>query len=107
MLPKSKRLNLKTSFKKIASGKHIDSPSFKIMYKIEGEEVKVGIALTKSSFAKAHIRNRVRRLTSKAIERSFERLRKGLNLVIIPKPSVENKTIEELYDEFESIKDIH
>lgn len=107
MLPKSQRLNLKTSFKKVASGRHLEVADFKIMYRFEGEEAKVGIALSKANFNRAHLRNRAKRLTSKAMELLYPSLRKGLNLVIIPKASVLDKSPEEILDELKTIKDIH
>lgn len=66
----------------------------------------VGIAMKTADFKKAHDRNRARRLASAAVEKFYPYLRKGLNLVIMPKPGALKKTSEELLEELRHVKDI-
>ena len=108
MLPKSQRLNLKTSFKWVASGKHLQTPSFKLMVKFSDNPLPlVGIALSKDQFKKAVDRNRARRLTSKAIEGLYPSLLNRLNLVIMPKAVVLEKSPDQLSNELKNVKDLY
>ncbi len=96
MLPKIKRLNLKSEFKRTAAGKRIETPHFIIFLNSSLVEYpRVGISLSKKYFAKAHERNRARRVTSKAAESLYPDLRNKMNFVIMPKASVlETKWID-------------
>lgn len=105
MLPKEKRLNLSKSFKWVSSGKRFQTNSFNLMVKYsDNPQPLVGIALSKAQFKQAHDRNRARRLTSKAIEELYSSLNHGLNLVIMPKGSVLDKSPEELIQELKDVK---
>lgn len=107
MLAKSQRLNLKKDFKWVSSGERKETASFKFSYRFsDNPEPLVGIALSSQYFKKAHERNRARRLTSRVIENFYPGLRKGLNLVIMPKPRVLEFSPEELYLEIENVKDL-
>ena len=108
MLRKSQRLNLKTSFKLVQSGRRTETPSLRLMWRSgESEMPLVGIALTKASFRKAHERNRAKRLAATAIQQLYPRLRKGLNLVIMPKAGILAKSADQLISELEDAKDLY
>ncbi len=102
MLPKTKRLNLRKDFKRVASGKQTQTPHFKIMYR-DGENPSplVGIALSKAYFKKAVERNRARRLASAALEPLYGGLRKSINLVIMPKSEILKRNPDDLREELE------
>ena len=105
MLPKSRRLNLKKSFKWAVTGTRVETPSFKIYVK-KGDNLfpKVGIALTRSQFKKAHERVEAKRLSFKASESIYQSLSNDLNLVIMPKAIILKKTALELIKELEDVK---
>lgn len=108
MLSKERRLNLKKEFKWVAAGKKVYTERFKIMYRYgENPQPLVGIALSSQYFRKANKRNRARRLTSKVVENAYGKLRKDLNLVIMPKPEVLNTKQENLSQELEHVKDLY
>lgn len=108
MLSKDKRLNLTTDFKFVVSGKRIETPNFKLYLKQGTNEVcRVGIAMSKGEAKKAHDRNRIRRLTSTAVQSIYPLLPNRLNLVIIPKSSVLTAKVEDLQKELESVKTLY
>lgn len=89
MLSKSKRLNLKTDFKSIITGKFIDSKYAKLYIKL-GDNIfpKIGIAVSSKNFKKAVERNRARRLMSAAIEPLYKKLPSNINILALPKVSI-------------------
>jgi ribonuclease P protein component len=97
MLSKDKRLNLKTSFNFVIKGQKAENSLYKMFFR-EGTDLqpKIGIALKKEYFKLAVDRNRARRLTSKAIESIYPKLKEKVNLILMPKPEVINKTSSEL-----------
>lgn len=107
MLPKSKRLNLKVSFKWVASGNKSETPSLKLLFR-EGENIfpLVGIAMSSKTFNKASLRNRAKRLASAAIEEVYSTLKKNINLVIMPKYTCLEKKPEDLIRELKNVKNI-
>src|SRR5437870_2063461 len=67
MLPLSQRLNLKTDFKWVASGKKLETKYLKLFIRLgENQIPRIGIALSTKSFKKATQRNRARRVVSHA-----------------------------------------
>lgn len=92
MLPKDKRLNLKIDFKRVASGKKLDTKYLKLFVKTEDSETssgpRIGIAVSGKYFKKATERNRARRLVSAAFEALYPLLPQGINIVALPKASV-------------------
>ncbi len=104
MLSKSQRLNLKTNFKWVASGKHLQSPSFKLMIK-EGENKspKIGVAISSKNFKMANLRNKAKRLSFAAVAPLYPTLKSNTNLVIMPKPDILNKNIEQLSEELKGL----
>lgn len=106
MLSKDKRLNLSKNFKDVRSSKlKKETESLRVFYKYsDNKNALVGIALTKGIFKKAHERNRARRLASFAIEKLYPRLPNNLNLVIMPKLAILEKSGEEVLKEVEDVK---
>lgn len=108
MLPRAQRLNLKQDFKFIQSGKKADTSSFRLMFRDgENQQALIGIALTTKYFKKATLRNRAKRLTSTAIQTLYSRLRNNLNLVIMPKSQILEKSANQLIGELENVKDLY
>lgn len=97
MLPRSKRLNLKKDFKRIVSGKRVETLYFKLFFKPGLNTTPlIGISLSKKDFKLATERNRARRLASKMVEDIYESLPKGMNLIIMPKAQILNSKSEDL-----------
>ncbi|MCR4305559.1 MAG: ribonuclease P protein component, partial [Candidatus Daviesbacteria bacterium] len=89
MLSKDRRLNLKTDFKWVASGKKLETKYLKLFIKPGDNEIpRIGIAISGKTFKKAVERNRARRLTSSAFETLFPSLPKGINILVLPKAGV-------------------
>lgn len=107
MLPKEKRLNLKKDFKKVSSGKKLETKYLRIFWVMGSDELsKVGMAISSSTFKRAHDRNRAKRLTSAAFEAIHSRLPKGINIVALPKSSIlDVKSQDVLLDLEEKLKD--
>lgn len=106
VLPKSKRLNLKTSFRWVAAGQKTQTTHLKIKYRFGQNSLPlVGIAIS-SNIKKAHLRNKARRLVSAGLEQIYDRLPKGLNLVIMPNELILQSNPKEIKNELESVKNI-
>lgn len=89
MLPKKKRLNLKQDFKWVAQGERKETINLKVFFRFRNNSTaKVGVAVAKANFAKAHDRNRAKRIISEVVREIYQSLPKDINLVIIPKVSV-------------------
>src|SRR3989344_3135172 len=108
MLPKSVRLNLKKDFKRVASGKKIETKFLKLFINSSDPVVpvcKIGIALSSNYFKKATERNRARRLVSAAFEVLYPKLPTSINVVVLPKANVLGvKSGDILLDLEESLK---
>lgn len=89
MLPRFQRLNLKTDFKWVTTGRKIETKFTKIFIK-NGDNTlpRLGIALSGKVFKKASRRNRAKRLISHTFESIYGKLRKGVNIVVLPKEGV-------------------
>lgn len=107
MLPKSRRLNLKTDFKWVASGRRKDTKFVTVFIRIgENTETRVGIATSSKTFKKAHDRNRARRITAAAFESLYNSLPNNINIVALPKAGIALvKSGDVLLDLEESLKD--
>jgi|SRR5688500_3529231 ribonuclease P protein component len=101
MLKKELRLNLKTEFKRVAAGKRLETTHFKffVLKENSNSPVRIGVAVGKKNFRKAHERNKAKRLSFQAIEPHLQNLSKGVNLVIMPKSGVTITPVQELIDE--------
>lgn len=89
MLSKDKRLNLKTSFNFVIKGQKAENSLYKMFFRLgDSLQPMVGIALKKDYFKLAVDRNRARRLTSKAMEVLYPKLKEKVNLILMPKTDV-------------------
>lgn len=89
MLSKEKRLNLKKDFKRIASGRKLDTKHLRLFLKEgDNEVVRIGIATSAKSFKKSSERNRARRLASFAFEALYPKLPSSINIVALPKQGI-------------------
>ena len=108
MLPKSRRLNLKTDFKWVASGKKLETKYLKLFVRM-GENnppaggSRVGITVSGKYFKKATQRNRARRLVSSAFESLYNSLLKNINIVALPKAGVLDVKSGDLSLDLESV----
>lgn len=89
MLSKSQRLNLKTNFRWVASGKSYTSKNFKIFYRAgENQEPKIGVSIVSAQFKNAVQRNKAKRICFDLAGKYLDQLHKSVNLVIMPKAQV-------------------
>ena len=89
MLSKDSRLNLKIDFKRLITGKLINSKYAKLYIKLGDNNIpKVGIATSSKIFKKAVERNRARRLISAAIEPLYEKFPSNINILALPKAGI-------------------
>lgn len=99
MLSKQQRLNLKTSFRWVASGKSFTSTNFKLFYRLgENPNPLIGVSIVSAQFKKSHERNQAKRIMFNLARESYDQLHKNLNLVIMPKAQVleaDPKTLEQ------------
>ncbi|MDP3974098.1 MAG: ribonuclease P protein component [Candidatus Daviesbacteria bacterium] len=100
MLPKSNRLNLKKDFKRVASGRKLESKYLKLFIK-EGENhppaksnlapaggARIGVAISSKTFKNATDRNRAKRLVFQAFQTIISGLPPTINIVALPKIGV-------------------
>lgn len=106
MLPKSQRLNLKTDFKWVSSGKKIDTKYLRLFIKVgDNLNPRVGIATSSKFFKKAVYRNRAKRLVSAAFESIYFELPSEVNIVALPKSTIlDVKSQDVLSDLQEALK---
>lgn len=101
MLSKSKRLNLKTSFRWVASGKSITSTNFKLFYRLgENPNPLIGVSIASAQFKKSSLRNQAKRIIFSLAGKFYDQLHKNLNLVIMPKAQVLETDPKALEQEF-------
>jgi ribonuclease P protein component len=98
MLPKDKRLNLKTDFKWVVSGKSLETKFIKLFSKVgQNQFPKIGIATSSKVFKRAVDRNRARRLTSSALEKLYPKLANNINIVALPKAAILGVKSDEVF----------
>lgn len=101
MLSRAARLNLKTNFRWVASGKLQTSKNFKLFYRFgENAQPKVGVSIASAQFKQAVLRNKAKRIMFEQARMYYDQLPKNLNLVIMPKAQVLGLTRNELEKEF-------
>ncbi|MBI2329775.1 ribonuclease P protein component [Candidatus Daviesbacteria bacterium] len=107
MLPKPQRLNLKTDFKWVAAGKKLETKYLKLFIKPGDNQIpRIGIAVSSKIFNKATARNKAKRLTSAAFEALYSKLPKTINIVALPKSSINKvKSPDVLLDLEKILKD--
>lgn len=104
MLSKSQRLNLKTDFKWVVTGKKMETKFFKLFVRLgENQFPKIGIAVSSKVFKKAVDRNRAKRLMSAAFEVLYLKLPKTINIVALPKDGVTKVKSGDVLLELESL----
>lgn len=102
MLPKSHRLNLKTDFKWVASGKKLETKYLKLFVKLgDNPYPKIGIATSSKFFKKANQRNRARRLVSQAFQSSYSLLPASINIVALPKQGILEVKSQDILNDLE------
>lgn len=109
MLKKSLRLNLSTEFKKVAAGRRFETAHF-VIFKLDTHEsrnARVGVAVGKKHFKRAHERNRAKRLAFQVMESQMDRLSNGVNLVIMPKSGVTQTPIQDLINEINNLHSLY
>lgn len=114
MLPKNQRLNLKTDFKWVSSGKKIDTKYAKLFIKMGDPSTgstsslqassgpRIGIAVSGKSFKKSTQRNRAKRLVSAAFESLYSILPPSVNIVALPKAGILDVKSDDLLKDLES-----
>lgn len=108
MLSKDKRLNLTKEFKWVAAGKKYQSANFKLFFRLgENQIPRVGVALSKRQFKKAHERNAAKRIGFKLSEKIYDRLPNSQNLVIMPNANILSFSPEALEQEINDVKDLY
>jgi len=92
----------------VAAGKKIETPLFKLFIRSgENKLPLVGIANSKNQFRKAHERNRARRLVSQALQEIYPTLKEDLNLVIMPKSILLEKSVDDVKKGLVDVKAIY
>lgn len=103
MLSKSRRLNLKTNFRFVASGKSVTSKNFKLFYRLgENENPLVGVSIVSAQFKKATLRNKAKRICFKLAQDFYDQLPNNINLVIMPRAQVLDLPYETLSQQFQN-----
>lgn len=89
----------------MASGKKKESAFFKVFFK-SGTNTKplIGVAISGSLYKKAHERNQARRAAYQAILSIYPSLPKNLNLVIMPKAGILDKTTDLLAQDLKNVQ---
>lgn len=105
MLRKRARLNVSENFKWVMSGDRRETSRMKLFYK-NGENTLalVGVAVSSKDFKKAYLRVEAKRLVYRAVEKIYGDLPAALNLVIMPKSSIIDSSIDELVAELRNGK---
>ena len=104
MLPKPQRLNLKTDFKWVASGKKLESLYLKLFFKYgENKLPRFGIALSSKTFKNAVERNRAKRLVAQALQQASSQLPPSINIVVLPKNGVVEVKSDDVLKDLEQI----
>lgn len=106
MLPKSQRLNLTHSFRKVASGKRLETAHLVIFFiRSPDPSPKIGIATSKK-LGSSPERHRAKRLVATAFQRIYDQIQPGLMIVAMPKPTIRDASPIEVEAELSSIRDL-
>ncbi|MBI4039471.1 ribonuclease P protein component [Candidatus Daviesbacteria bacterium] len=103
MLPKSKRLNLKTDFQKIVKTGTRYSHGWFSLFIGQANNTKVGIAVGVKITKKANRRNRMRRLISAACQRLLPKLSHKASLLFIARKDFSNHSSSEVEEIIEKL----
>ncbi|OGE31047.1 ribonuclease P protein component [Candidatus Daviesbacteria bacterium RIFCSPHIGHO2_01_FULL_44_29] len=106
MLPKTKRLNLTHSFRKVASGQRLETSHLVIFFiHSPDSSPKIGIATSKKLGGSPE-RHRAKRLVATAFQQIYDRIKPGLLIVAMPKPSITDASSTQLEAELRSTKEL-
>lgn len=108
MLPKNKRLNLRTNFSWIVKGKKTETKHFRVFFRIgTNTHPLVGVAIKTSFFKKAYERNLAKRIALTVLGIIYDKLPNAQNLVIMPKERLDEVSVEALTEEVDGIKALY
>lgn len=113
MLKKSARLEVSENFKWVMGGKRLETANLKLFFR-SGDNPsvnsglvlypRIGVAVNSKEFKEAHLRVKAKRLCFEAARLSYEGLPIGINLVMMPKSSILNISIDDLVKELSNAK---
>lgn len=85
MLPRPQRLNLKKDYKWASTGQVIQTSFGRLTLKYGDNNLpRVGITTSSKIFKKAYLRNRARRVLSRAFEDLIDQLPASINILALP-----------------------
>lgn len=88
----------------MAGGKKLETKYLKLFLKQgENQIAKVGIAVSSKYFKKATERNRARRLASAAFENLYLNLPNSINIVALPKVSINEVQSQDVLSDLEAV----
>jgi ribonuclease P protein component len=98
MLSAESRLRKKRDFQMVLKkGKSVSQEFFLLKFGTNGlAESRFGFLLSKKSFKKAWLRNRVKRVVSEIVRQNLKEIKKGIDMVIIPRPGIEKESTEQV-----------
>lgn len=104
MLSKLNRLNLKTDFKFVSSGKSLSTPHLRLFLKKGDNTVpRIGVAITTKIFQKATDRSRAKRVVFASFTNLLPDLESNINIIALPKASVLEVKSDELFQELKKV----
>lgn len=105
MLPKNKRLNLRTEYKSVVAGAARKEGRFLSLFLKIGENdfSRVGISLSGKTLKRSHERNRARRLVSSAVEAIYTELPVNASIIITPKPEILNQKSQAVKEDLKQV----
>lgn len=108
MLPKTKRLNLRTNFSWIVKGQKTETKHFKVFFRFGvNTHPLVGVAIKSSLFKKAHERAQSKRIAFSVLDSIYDKLPNAQNLVIMPKERLDQISVDALVEEVDGIKALY
>lgn len=98
MLAKKNRLKLKKDFEQVFKQGKGFKQNFLFMKVIENglDETRFGFVVSKKISNKAVIRNKIKRQLREIIRNQINQIKKGLDIVLIVLPGIENKDFQEI-----------
>lgn len=98
MLPKLYRLKRKKDFEKILKEGKRTKFSFLVLIKHKNKlnYSRFGFVVPNKVSKKATVRNQIKRRLRSLVWQNFERIQKGIDVILLALPGLENKTYQEL-----------
>lgn len=105
MLLKANRLTKETDFKLLArKGRPFYSSLFTIkILKVEAVDSRFGVVISTKVSKKAVIRNKIKRRITEIIRLNIAKIKLGVDVMILVKPIVVDKSYQEIKDEIEKL----